>query len=212
MEILDDEILLTEKELLFSVWMKPRLTFQYIFRYCPEKYVTLFLILSGIVNGIERSYRHVSNQTSYTILFFLVVLFFAGIFGVIFGRFYAALLGFTGRWIKGIASSDQLIAVVAWSSIPTICAVLLLIPKVLIFGNEPFSIDFQEQSPIVIISYFIIIAIQLVLSVWSIVILVQGVSLAQNFSIKKAILNVLFSVLIIVVPVLLIMGLFFMFR
>lgn len=212
MEILDDEILLTENELLYSIWTKPTLTLKYIFRFCPKKNVTLFLALAGIANAFERSQQHSHALSDFSFSIFAMAVIFGGIFGVIFGRFYAALLSWTGRWMKGTANSDQLITVVAWSSIPEICTLILLVPKFLIFGNESFHIDLQDQNLFKIIAFFIIDAIQIILSIWGLVIVVRGISLLQNFSTKKAVLNLILSILVIVIPILIIVGLAISFR
>ena len=210
MEILDDEILLTENELLYSIWTKPTLTFKYILKFCPKKNVTLFLALSGIVNAFERSNQRSHSLGEFSISFIIMAVVFGGIFGVIFGRFYAALLGISGRWIKGKSTSDEVITVVAWASVPTICSLILLLPKYLIFGNEVFY--FQDESLFRIIIFFLIAAMQIALSIWTLVILVRGIELVQEFSTKKAVLNLLLSFLVILIPIAAIVGLVIMFR
>jgi hypothetical protein len=212
MEILHDEILLTEKDLLLSIWTEPKLTFTYIFRFCPKKYITLLLILDGIVNGLERSQSHADKHTTYSITIFVFAILFGGIFGWIFGWFYAALLSWTGRWIKGTASSDQFITVVAWSLVPAISSLILMIPKLLIFGNEPFRLDFQGQSIYKIIAFLFIGLIEFILSIWTIVILVKGIALVQHFSIKKAVWNMVLSFLVIVIPLSMLVVVAIMFR
>ena len=202
MEILDDEILLTENELLYSIWTKPTLTLKYIFKFCPNKNVTLFMALAGIVNALERNQKDLNGETGFSIAFFAMAVVIGGLLGVVFGRLYAALLSWTGRWIKGTANSDQFVTVVAWSSVPTICSLILLVPNFLIFKNEPFRVNLQDDNLSKIIAFIIIDVIQITLSIWAFVIVVRGIALLQNFSTKKAVWNLILSILVIIGPIL----------
>jgi len=212
MDILDQENLLDEKSLLITIWTKPKLTFDFILKYCPKKYVSFLLILSGIVNAVDQNYQHLTEQRSYSVIIVIIVIVISGIFGWISGYIYAALLSWTGGWIKGKANTDQFITVISWAMVPFICSLILLIPKLLIFGDDLFYIDIHEQSLPKVVAYIIIKLVEALLSIWTLVITIKGIALIQNFNIKKAILNAILALLVIVVPIFIVVGIIYILQ
>jgi Yip1 domain len=211
MEILDDEILLTENELLYSIWTKPTLTLKYIFKYCPKKYFPLLLIVDGVVNALNRNYRHFFGHNTYSVFLLVTAIFFGGLFGWLLSYIYAAVLSWTGGWIKGKAYTDQFITIISWATVPSISSIILLIPKILTFGDGPFILDIHEQSILQVVIFVFIQLTDFLLTIWSLVILIKGIALIQNFSIKKAVLNFILSFLVVIVPILMAMGIAYIF-
>jgi hypothetical protein len=87
--------------------------------------------------------------------------------------------------------------------IPSILGLLLFVAQISIYGNEIFQSDGLLESDnmvINIIFYFAAIA-ELALGVYTIVLSVIGVSIVQQFSIGKSILNLLLPILVIFVPI-----------
>jgi hypothetical protein len=56
--------------------------------------------------------------------------------GIIHLDIGGAILRWTGSWFGGQASSEEVRAAIAWSSVPRIWALLLLIPELALFRNE----------------------------------------------------------------------------
>lgn len=212
MDILDQEILLNEKDLLITIWTKPKLTLEFIFKYCPKKYVTSLLILGGVVNAIDQNYQHLLWHRYYFIIIIFIVMVIGGIFGWLFGYIYAALLSWTGKWINGKASTDQFITVISWALVPTISSLILLIPKLLIFGEGFFDIDISELSSSKAVAYLLITSMEGLLSIWALVILIKGIMLIQNFNVGKAVLNIILPLIAIIIPVFIIAGIIYIIQ
>ena len=206
--ILDDESLLDEKDLLKTIWTKPTPTLEFILKNCPRKYVNYLLILGGVVNAVGRSYQRLTEHSNYSVINFIVIVFFGGIIGWIISNIYAMLLSWTGKWLKGKADMDQFLTVLAWATIPFICSLVPMILRLLIFGNDYF--DFREQNIPIIIIYSSLMLIQLSLSIWTLVITIKGIALIQNFDSKKATLNAFMPLFVIMIPILIIVGIIYL--
>ncbi len=197
MDILDEELLVVEDDLLKTIWTKPTLTFQYLFKFCPDKYVTLLLVLSGIVSAFERSSKdsHLSP-----VITFAIAIIIGGLCGRLFGYISSALLSWTGRWLKGTGTTKEFMTVTAWAMIPSICSLGLVIISMVLTGHVSISLDLTAQDKTSLILPVLISMGHLALQFWTLVIFVKGIAVVQNFSIKKATLNLFLPMLIIVVP------------
>ncbi len=199
-EVLDDirssSSGITERNLLVQIWLQPRATFTYILENCPRKYVTLFLFIGGTTGAISNAITSGSVGLP-SILSILL----GGIFGWMLGMLFAWLLNVTGRLLGGPATSPPLQTVVAWSEVPIISSLILLIPELLLQqAGSSNSFLFGAGGLIGLIS--------LALSIWSIVLIVIGLTIVQGFSTWRALANFLLAALMMI---LLAVGLFITF-
>jgi hypothetical protein len=199
MEILDDVLLLNEKDLLFTIWTKPRQSLEFILKHCSTKYVTTLLVLGGVANAVYRT-RQPAEHITLSPVSFIFVIVFGGMFGWLLNYLYAVLLKWTGGWLNGKAQMDQFLTVLAWSLVPTICSLILLIPKLLFFEDGLFRLDLNDLVNVKTILYITIELVNLALSIWTVVILVKGIALIQNFKNAKALLNAVLPLLVIFIP------------
>ncbi len=171
------------------------------------------LILGGMVNALNQNYQHlIIHRWFYSILLLTIVMILGGLFGWIFSYIYAALLSWTGGWIKGKASTDQFMTVLSWAMVPSICTFILLLPELLFFGGGIVDIDIHEQSILKVIAYILIIAGDFILAIWSLVIMIKGIMLIQKFKIKKAVCNAIFPLLVIAIPAFIVLGVIYIFQ
>jgi hypothetical protein len=128
---------------------------------------------------------------------------FGGVFGWISYYIYAALLSWTGKWLKGKADTDSLLRMVSHAMIPLVISLVLLIPRILVFGNEMFRSEasLYETEVWFIVLYYCMSFIETILGLWSLVLIVIGISEVQKFSIEKSILNMILPVVILIVPI-----------
>lgn len=88
--------------------------------------------------------------------------------------------------------------------IPSITSIILLIPQISILGTDLFKggVQFQEAFvPLSIASNSLLMItglLQIILSGWSLVLSIIGISEAQNFSIGKTILNMVMPGILLV--------------
>lgn len=206
----EENLLLTDKDILTKIWSSPREVFKYLTENQYDKYLYVLLILAGISSAFERASTKNMGDSMPIAGILLICIVFGGLFGWIAYYLYAALLSWTGEWLNGKGNTNSILRVISYAMIPSIVSILLLIPQITIFGNEVFqsSFDIFSYGLLSIIIYFIIAILELTLGIWTIVILVIGISEVQKISIGKSIFNLILPALIIVVPIAIIALLF----
>lgn len=195
-------------QLVYSIWVKPKITLKYILEKCPKKYVFLFLVLGGVVRAISRASERGMGDTMSTASVLIISILIGGLIGWIGYYFYAWALSFTGRWLNGNSDPETFRTVIAWSLVPSIATLILLIPELIIIGDQLFKSEFLFLSTFQSVALIAFGLIELALWVWTLVILVIGIKLIQGFGTGKAILNMILPGLVLLVPLLLIFMLF----
>jgi hypothetical protein len=110
----------------------------------------------------------------------------------------SALLYWTGKWFGGIGSFFSLRCAVSWANVTSIATVALGLLIAFAFKEIAFCNNFMQMS---ISSVWIkvlvgIFAMQLIISVWTICLLVNAVAQVQGFSIGKALMNIIAAILV----------------
>jgi hypothetical protein len=183
-----------------SIWTQPRQTVRSIVKENPK---FGFVALSAIY-GFPMALNLAQNLSLggrvplWAILIgSLIVCIILGMIGISISTW---LLHVTGRWIGGKGSYQTIRTAVTWSNVPNVVTILMWALLIGVFGGLVFSKQFTEmhfvgsQAGIV----FIIFLIQAVISIWGFVILLQGLSEVQQFSVWKALLNILIPFVIVV--------------
>jgi hypothetical protein len=199
----EDNGILTDKELFTQIWLHPRKVFKYINDNQYDRYVYLLLALAGISNGFDRAVdRNLGDSMSlWGIIGFSVIA--GGLLGWISYYLYAGLISLTGKWLKGVGNTSSILRAFSYALIPSICAITLLLLQMSIFGRELFQSgwEFSSGGLLPILIYYSTIVVDLILGVWTFVLVVIAVSEIQQFSIAKSILNMLIAILVIAVPI-----------
>jgi hypothetical protein len=189
-----------------SMWVEPRETIQQIISSNPTRTVLLLAALSGFGSALDKaSIKSMGDMFELPIIFSIAAI--AGPIGGILSLYLGgALVRWTGTWIGGVASSQNIRAALAWSSVPLIWALLIWIPELALIGDELFT----SETPRMDASYTLLLAflglslIELVIAIWTLVILLKSLGQVQGFSAWRALGNLLLSVLVILVPILII--------
>ena len=209
-EELREIVVFSDKEIFTKIWTSPKKVFTYVVDNGYDKYATYILILVSVLgsfnNAIAKSLGGDMNLFALTLL----SVFVGGLFGYFSYYIYAALLSWTGNMLGGEAGTGSIIDIVAYAMIPAIIAALLLTIQIILFGTEIFE-TYGEFSQWELIGKTILSGTsfaQAILNTWSLVLLVVGLSVAQNFSIGKAILNVIMPFLVIGLPIILLVWIF----
>jgi hypothetical protein len=191
----------TPVNIFTKIWTSPRQVFEFINAHRYDKYVTILLVLSGISRAFDQAAtKHIGNHLPlfWVIMFCLIA---GALLGWISFYFYAALVSVTGRWLDGKGNTQSILRILSYAMAPTIVALILLIPQIAVYGNGIFQSDGDLESAGVLgnsIFYFSV-GVELVLSIWTIVFCVIGISVVQKISTGKAILNMLLPVVLIIV-------------
>jgi hypothetical protein len=123
---------------------------------------------------------------------------------------YAALVSWTGKWLKGEGNTTSILRILSYAMLPSIVALVFLIPQIGIYGVEIFKEDGDITSAGWISNIFVYgsMFLEVVLGIWTLIFCVVGISEVQKLSIGKAILNLLLPILVFLVPILIIVLLF----
>jgi hypothetical protein len=204
----DEELIegIEESKLLQSIWLRPKDTLRYILKKCPDKYVTQLLIIGGAVSALGNA---LDGQPFFDLgpWFSLVIIVIMGaIFGPIANMIFAAILSMVGRWIGGKGNYQRTLPMFAWSMVPNIAGVVILFFQIGFFG--PYFTFYSGDIEIVVFGMtksemilYLLAFLSAVVSIWSAVLLVIGLSLAHRFGIGKAILNLVIPILAILIPI-----------
>ncbi|MAW93625.1 MULTISPECIES: Yip1 family protein [unclassified Leeuwenhoekiella] len=200
----------TDRELFTKIWIHPRKVFRFIEAKKYDKFVYILLVLAGIVRGFDRAIdKNLGDKFSLIAILGLGIIV-GGLFGWISYYIYAALLSWTGKWIGGRTDTRALLRVLAYGSIPSIIALIFFIPQIGIYGIELFreNGDLIEGTLIENMAFWGAVFLEMILAIWTLVLIIIGTAEVQNISIANAILNLLLPIIVIVLPILIIAGIF----
>jgi hypothetical protein len=188
----------------FSIWTKPRATMQHIISTNPTRFVLLLAAVSGFGEALSQaSMNATGDQFAWP-----TIVAMAAILGPIGGLIGLYVIGFlmhwTGRWIGGQASTQHIRSAVAWSSVPMIWALLIWIPKLMLFGQELFTSSGAniESNPFILSTVVGFGILETVISVWAFVVCLHCLGQVQGFSAWRALVNSILAGLIVVGPIL----------
>lgn len=197
-------IVLTDKEIFTKIWTTPRMVFKYIEAYKYEGDQTTLLVIAGIAGALQRASDRSVGDDSDLVMIIITCLIAGVLTAFIFYPFYALLVSWTGKWLKGKADTASVLRVFAYSSIPSILTLILTVLTMLFLGKELFVSETSllfESTPHTII-FLVLLIPQVILAIWSLVLFVIGLSEIQQFSILKAVFNGILPILVLIIPLL----------
>lgn len=205
-KVSSEAIKLSDNEIFTKIWFDPRMVFKYLNDSRYDKYVYILLIFAGIIKAFDRAESKNMGDDLPLIFIISICIIFGGLLGWVSYYIYVALMSWTGKWLNGQGDTKSLLRMTSYAMIPSILALVLLIPQIGIFGNGLFQseVDMYSYGMFSIVIYFFTLLLEVVLGVWSLIIFVIGISEIQKISIGKSILNMLLPVFIIIVPIALI--------
>lgn len=191
----------------FSIWTKPRDTMKEIFISKPKN-VFLLILLGSLVQTLDRaSSKNVADSISSPFSIISIVIF--GTF-VVFLTYYfllPALFNWVAKKLGGQGTFEKTRYSVAYSYIPYVYSLILVwLPSFFLFGIENFTSETPKMdSSITLTILFIIFAIiDVVIGIWTIIISLKCLGEAHQFSAWKALLTIIVSFMIIILPLVII--------
>ncbi|MBI5821045.1 MAG: YIP1 family protein [Verrucomicrobia bacterium] len=166
-----------------TIWLSPRETIRRIVEWNPNYCVTWLACLAGVGQVLDRSALRNLGDTMPLALFFAIAFVLGPLIGVLRLWISSCLIGWTGRWIGGTASLQQLRVAVAWGMTPEVFALLLFIPAWLIAGRELFTkhTPYLDAHPGLLMMLAAIGAVELILGIWSYAITCSTVAEVQGY-------------------------------
>jgi signal peptidase I len=168
-----------------SIWWHPQATIKGLATSTSPPQVLLLAALAGIGGAIT----YLANVQS---LHWFAVLALAVVLGPLTGilRLFidAALYAWSGRLLGGRAGQAQMRTVLAWSSVPNVIALPVLLGALALFQQRflrAYVRPDAEPDPLLIaISILLVAAL-----VWSVFIAVRGIGAVQGFGILRSLVN-----------------------
>lgn len=190
---------LTDKEVFSKIWLNPREVFGFIHHYQFDKFMILIIILNGISNSFDKAVSKDLFEIKTLPVTLLIIILGGIISGFIGFYFYSAFISWTGHWLKGKASTSEIVRVLAYGSLPSIGSLVLVILQLIIFRGYLSTTDglLYDSFNVSNLLLLFFLLLELILSIWSIVLTVVGVAVVQDFSIGKAIFNLILPILIL---------------
>lgn len=195
---------ISDENLLYTIWFKPTLTLEYILKFCPDKFVIPLLVLGGISRAFDQASTKNFGDSQSLLSIILLAIIGGGLFGWISYCFYIWLLEVSGKWLQGKGSFSELKTITAWSLVPSIFSLLFLIPEIILFGIDLFRSEMSNTFGIKESLLYILGLLEFACGIWTLVIFIKGVSIVQDFSIGKSILNAILPLFMLLIPILII--------
>lgn len=196
-----EEIQLSDKDIFTKIWISPRLVFKFINENNYTKFTTILLILGGITSALNRA-SAVNMGDIMPLWSVLIVCMLGGaVFGWLYFYIYAALLSWTGKWLKGIGNTKALFRMISYALIPSMVVLFTFILRIVLIGNEEFqgNVDVLNNGFLTTTLFSFSLFVELVIGVWTLVILVIGISEVQKLSIGKSILNLILPMVLLII-------------
>lgn len=166
-----------------SIWTEPKRTIRYIVTTNPQRSMIFLATTYGIYQVLERD-DFISLLENIGALGAWAIAIIGGfILGLLSLYIYSALLKWTGSWLNGKADSTEIRAAYAWSNVPYVLMVIILIID--IFMVQPII----SSSP----TSLVLLSINFVLVIWSCVILCRSLAEIQGFSSWTGLGNILLA-------------------
>jgi hypothetical protein len=186
-----------------SIWLNPRDTVRAILQRDPTYLVLPLAALSGVFQTLARaSDRSAGDMLSLPAILALAISL--GAIGGMVGVYIAgALLHFTGKWIGGSGSREEVRASVAWGTVPALWGGLLWIPVIALTGRAVFLSDIEgtDANPLLLLIAGGCLLVQAGAYLWSVFTGLHSLGEAQGFSAWRALGNSALAFLVVLVPI-----------
>jgi hypothetical protein len=190
----------------FSIWLQPRRTMRQILDKTYHGHVIELAAVGGIPGALGRAGDGgVSDSSLFVILLFAII---GGLLGGLISLYlWSGLVKWTGKWIGGKATYDEIIAASAWSNVPAIWTLILWSLYILLFGKSIFIHQTLITFGNLTLSgvSWIFNAIIFIVGVWSIFINIKCIAETQGFSAWLALANYIIAALVILTPMIILM-------
>jgi hypothetical protein len=170
------------------IWLSPISTFRHLLKTGHGPKINLLFFGAAITATLKQFAGFLLNFEDFSAETFMLI--GSGTLLVWMGyHAYAWALGWCGRWFNGKAGTNGLRVILAWSLIPSIASIALIVPKLFFFGPSLFSSEKEMLSQDYSWPYAVLGFFDLLLLAWTVVILIKGLMLVHDFGLGKAILT-----------------------
>ncbi|HDR6289205.1 TPA: YIP1 family protein [Bacillus cereus] len=191
----------------FSIWTKPRDTMKEIFISKPKN-VFLLILLGSFVQTLDRaSSKDMADSVSNPFSMILLIIFSTFFMSLIYYFLLPALFNWVGKKLGGQGTFEKTRYSVAYSYIPYVYSLILVwVPSFFLIGIENFTSETPKMDSSLTLTLLFLIwgIIDIVIGIWTIILSLKCLGEAHQFSAWKALLTIILSFMIIIVPLVII--------
>lgn len=191
--------MIEEVNLWSTIWIAPRKAIRSAIDYDKKKLSMMLIVIVGIINFLDRAIGQNLGDSIPFLLILVLALVGGTIAGFIGWWILSGLATFIGKWLGGVGTYEEMKIAVGISYIPIAFSGVLYIFDVLFLGQSLFMN--VEVSVFQVIWLLFSSSIGVVLSCWSMFILIKGVAEAHRFSSWKSLLTLILPFIILVAVV-----------
>jgi len=181
-----------------SVWVRPRDAIRSIIARNTNRSLWILAFIYGFTSLLN-CFQSIPIALHLGIIpMLLISVILAPFWGYAFFAIWSGIVVWVGKLLKGQATFETARAAYAWSAVPLIGNIPLWLLLIFFYSHFLFfGMQDQIALPGAAMLLFIILIGKLVFAIWTIVIYLQMLSEVQQFSILRAIVNVILASLII---------------
>ncbi|WP_240911109.1 Yip1 family protein [Paludisphaera soli] len=170
---------------LATIWTRPRETIRRILESDPSYLVIPLSLAAGVAKVLDAaSWRHDGGRLQMPTILAMAMIFgpLTGVFGLYLAGW---LLSWSGRVLGGVAEPEATRAALAWSLVPTVASLTVSAVQLAFLGDAMFR---NSPGPAAGTGRFLLAtwAIHIFLGVWSLLLLLIGLSEAHRISMARA--------------------------
>lgn len=189
---------MSEKSPWLSIWCQPRSTIRKIVQVNPNRALWVLAFIYGFLSFLN-SFQSISIGNMVMMPSLIIALVLSPFWGYAAFSVWSWVICRVGRWLKGEGNFVNVRAAFAWSCVPLAVNIALWFVMVAAFGipilfhpGDIYPINNQQVAFL-----FLILIGKVAVAIWSLVIYLNALAEVQNFSILRAIFNVLLAWLVI---------------
>jgi len=194
------------------IWVRPRETIRQIVNAAPDYLVIPLAVMAGLAQALDKAIgRSYGDDFPWPILLFMLIIF-GGLGGIASLYIGGAVFRWAGSKLGGVATSEEVRAAIAWSSVPQIIIIGLILIHIFIYRGEAFTSQtpkmdaFTEQnlafSLLFLVFNISFLAISVVMGIWNLVILSKTLGEVHGFSAWRGLATYLIPGIVMLVLVL----------
>ena len=194
-----------------SIWTHPRATIARIVAENPNRSLWLLAAIYGFCSLMNLFQSVLVGQRIGTLGILILAIVFSSIYGYISFTTWSWVVTWVGKWFKGQGHFKAVRAAYAWSCVPIVLNIPLWLLMVILFGHQLF-LNFPDAHLLPasqVLFLFLILIAKVVLAIWSFVIYLNTLAEVQQFTIIRAILNVVVAGIILTIFFLILWSLLF---
>jgi hypothetical protein len=192
----------TYKVVLLNLITRPLKAFATIYSYDLYKHSYPFLVVIGIAQYINRHQFKLADTRKNLLGPLIMDIGLGAIFGWMGVAIFSWLIYATGTWFKGRTTSSEMFNITSYAALPSVLTLISSLTCIIILRNAGYTDDSYPHVwgnfyyQVIKVNY----AINIMANIYYFFLMVLAVSVAQGFTIGKAVLNVISGIGVVIVP------------